>query len=1491
MFKNVASPLLSLEVVLEQISNITLQIQQCRALGAIVQPAIADARTLLQTDRIFIYRCDADQDVGVVFEAGGSDCRSLMGQPIRHLCADLAWLKSYRYAQITPEGAVPAPMVSIADSAAAPVSISSDGAEPIRWLDELHVKAYVVLPLLSQGTAWGLLIVHHCREARTWQSLEIHYLQQIAMHLGLAIQQANWQQTETTLQEHKSRYRLLTELTSDYTYRLDVAPDGMLCGAMVTDQFTQMTGFALSEIQEMSKWQQFIHPDDLPQVIQFFQAIIQTGQTDETEVRFVTKNGQQLWINLFARPEFDASGKTIIAVNGAAKNITERKRREEFIQNIAAGVSAATGEAFFYSLVEYLQQLLNMAHVFVSELVLPNCDRVRIIAGISNGQRVDGIEYELAGSPCEQVVQQGFCLFCDDVQQCFPDDRYLEDIGVVSYVGIPLLDSNGTVMGLMCVSDEQAITEAQFIEEVLTIFAVRAASELERQRSEALLHQYERIVSATPDCIALIDRDYTCKVVNQALLSWYQKTAEEVIGHSIAELIGQVQFEPFCRELCDRTLTAGLTHEFEDWRYFNDGQSRFIRCSLAPYVELDGSISGVVINWHDLTELQQAERENRSLRERLQFLLSANPAVLYSCQASGAFSCTFISDNVATLLGYTPTDFLAEPDFWMKRLHPDDVSNIIDGVPILFEQGYHTHEYRFLHRDGHYCWIQDDLKLVKNSAGEPIELVGCLLSIDDRKAAEATLRKQLQLTEQMAESTLAILYVYDLIEQRNVYCNSQIETVLGYSAAEIQAMGPTFLSDLLHPDDVADVFTQHQQLFQLDDDDYIEIEYRLRHKNGDYRWLLSRDRIFKRTPDGMPIHISGVAVDVTLLKETQAALCQQIEREQLLAGIAHHIRQTLDLDNILHTTVTEVRRCLQADRVLIYRFNSDWSGIVIAESVEEGWISLLGQHITDTYFAETQGKQYEQGRIKVTHNVQTANLDPCHLDLLEQIQVKAKLVVPILQSDHLWGLLVAQQCDSPRQWQDWEIDLQQQLATQIAIAIQQSELYQQVHRLNTGLEAQVKQRTNELQQALDFEALLKRITDRVRDSLDERQILQAAVEELAHKLTLAGCDAGIYNPEHTTSTIAYEAINTLAPAQGQTFEIANAPYASVYTCLLSRQVCQFCDTVPNPLRQNQRHLTILAVPMCDDQETLGDLWLFRPPHKVFTESEIRLVQQVASQCAIALRQSRLYQAAQEQVEELERLNRLKDDFLSTVSHELRTPMSNIKMATHMLEVSLSHLGVLSSETSPINRYVKVLQEEEEREISLINDLLDLARLDAGVEELSLSSIDLQFYLPHLAEAFTERAQQQQQQLVFQIASELPSITTDLPYLERIISELLNNACKYTPAGGIITVAAQMMTDQLEVRISNSGTEIAAAECDRIFDKFYRIPNNDPWKHGGTGLGLALVKKLTERLGGTIQVESGDGQTTFILSFTLNLLTNASTGFTLAPELPDDTPFS
>lgn len=445
-----------------------------------------------------------------------------------------------------------------------------------------------------------------------------------------------------------------------------------------------------------------------------------------------------------------------------------------------------------------------------------------------------------------------------------------------------------------------------------------------------------------------------------------------------------------------------------------------------------------------------------------------------------------------------------------------------------------------------------------------------------------------------------------------------------------------------------------------------------------------------------------------------------------------------------------------------------------------------------------------------------------------------------------------------------------------------STLYHKSQLQNQVLKEKVNQQAIEAERSFSFESMLKRITDKVRDSLDESQILQTAVQELTLVLGLGGCNASLYNLDKGTSTICYEYINSVPTSRGKVAQMDRFP--EIYRQLQNGYYFQFCSLQPNPERGQ---VALLACPIFVDagsdqgseRGVLGDLWLIHHQDYVFNEFEIRMVQQVANQCAIAIRQARLYQAAQVQVQELERLNRLKDEFLSTVSHELRTPISNVRMAIHMLKQAPTEERRL--------RYLEVLETESAREAELINDLLDLQRLEAASYPVEIELAELNQWLPNVIEPFQSRILNRQQTLEVNCPIDMPMLASDLNILRRILSELLNNACKYTPAGKEIQM--QVQYNSAHSHISTIGdmpsvsfkicnrAEIPFSELPHIFEKFYRVPHADPWKQGGTGLGLALVQKLVGQLGGSIQVESLHGWTTFILEIPARLDSSEPSG--------------
>lgn len=726
--------------------------------------------------------------------------------------------------------------------------------------------------------------------------------------------------------------------------------------------------------------------------------------------------------------------------------------------------------------------------------------------------------------------------------------------------------------------------------------------------------------------------------------------------------------------------------------------------------------------------------------------------------------------------------------------------------------------------------------------------------------------------------------------------NQAAGQLLGLS---IEALLGRSLLEFVAPEMMAIVQTRLHQLLRSGGKDKLDVSLRgdrpLEH-SGDAPPLSEtdleddgvRDVVFYLDADMGHHTEAGVirwqAHDISRQRQRADEQAQKLELAQLSAEMIQQIHQSLDPPAILSNAVTEVQRVLQIDRVVVYRVDSQQM-TAIAEAIEPGWRSLLDPSVEPGTMAFVSDLYGQEGAV-VLPDVHDLSFSPEATEILRQHQIQSMATVPVLDGDMLLGLLSVHQCGRIRTWQSWEIELLQRVAAELAIALHHSALYQQAQQVSATLEQDLHQRTEQMGRILKYESMLKRITDRVRDSLDQNQILQAAVQELTLVLNISGCNAALYDLDQNTSTILYEYTSSVPAFYGKVARMEDSP--EIYHQLKEGHSFQFCSLYPNPVRGS---VAMLACPIFVDpksaegmeQTVLGDLWLIHEKDYVFNLSEIRLVQQVANQCAIAIRQARLYRAAKAQVEELEHLNHLKDQFLSTVSHELRTPIANLKMAIHMLEISKS--------PDKQAQYLKILKDELARESDFINDLLDLQRLEQSRAQISLQVINMQDWLPELVQPFQSRMQSYQQTFQLHCPPEVQWLHTDLSILQRILIELLNNACKYTARESTIELSVASSDynfthlPHITFTLRNEA-EIPAPDLPHIFEKFYRATQVDRYKHGGTGLGLALVKKLVEELGGNIFATSQDGWTTFRLivpSYPLE----RGVGESQTPNSPDD----
>lgn len=982
---------------------------------------------------------------------------------------------------------------------------------------------------------------------------------------------------------------------------------------------------------------------------------------------------------------------------------------------------------------------------------------------------------------------------------------------------------------------------------------------------------------------AVIATDIAGKIIywNRYATNLYQWQAEEVIGKNIYEGILSQNSHQQIDAILEQVVQLGswqgeLLVKPKDDSYF------WVELTYSALKDPDDIITGWVVVSVNATERKQVEESLHQNTTTTQVLFELLPDAMFHIRKDGTILDFKAAKEFSTRL--SPQKFIGKK---LSKILPKELANqaIQQIERSLASSRLRMFEYQMItpcklidHGQDRGELRDFEARIIPSGAEEVLAIVR---DVTERKRAEEQLSKREERYRVVSELISDFAYAGRIdINSRLVmdWIAGALSRISGFSWEEIEARGGW--QSLIHPEDQS-LFREHVQALLFWQSDVSD--YRIFTKDGEIRWIRDYSQPVHCEEEDQVLLIYGAAQDITERKQAEEALRQQTERERLMRRMQERIRQSLHLDEILNKVVEEVRSFLQVERVTIYQIDPRGSGKFVVESVASGSSSVLGIPLIDPCFDNEYAQKYKQGRISAVDDINRANLADCYVQLLAQIQIRAMLLVPIVFNNQLWGLLCAHQCSQPRHWEPFEIDSLQQLATQVAIAIQQSELYQQIQKLNAALEQQVQERTQELQKALDYESTLKRIADKVRVSLDESQILQTTVQELGIALGMSGCNASLYDLENGTSTICYEYTDKSIPEeQGRVAVMANFP--ELYQQLLKEQYILFCSD--NPVRGR---VAMLAYPIFDDKGVLGDLWLINNSEYIFSDLEVRLVHQVTIQCAIAIRQARLYQAAQAQVAELAKLNQLKDDFVSAVSHELRTPMANMKMAIQMLQ--------LAPNPDQRQRYLEILQSECKRETELINDLLELQRLEAGSHPLMLSeAVNVPEWLPTIVDPFYARAHNHQQTLQVELPSDLNPLISNQAALGRIVAELLNNACKYTIAGGAIILevwqhpynsdrkrkkakgtksnspspipdtllSTQRIPLNAEVpttifTVSNQA-EIPASELPHVFDKFYRVPKTDLWKQGGTGLGLALVKKLVEQMGGTIQVESTNGWT-------------------------------
>ncbi|GAP94772.1 response regulator [Leptolyngbya sp. NIES-2104] len=584
------------------------------------------------------------------------------------------------------------------------------------------------------------------------------------------------------------------------------------------------------------------------------------------------------------------------------------------------------------------------------------------------------------------------------------------------------------------------------------------------------------------------------------------------------------------------------------------------------------------------------------------------------------------------------------------------------------------------------------------------------------------------------------------------------------------------------------------------------------------------------------------AIDThTLLRTRTEELRRTLQRESLLNAITSTIRSALSYDEILQTIVETIGKNFEVSGAIVCPFRDG----EIQDQTFTYWNAAMPQPdlartIWETYQLEAIPDVEQCDRIQQLIDRQAA---------YTAADIRSTLIVPLICQQELIAILALHESGRNRAWQPEEIDLIHTVADQAALALSQAHNYEQVRALAKR------------------EALINTITTAIRSSLDPQEIFAAITQQLGQGLQVDGCALSLWTEDdefvqcvglHDSSWGDQKPAEAFLPQSSVPIEgnpVLKQLVATQQPIILN-DLSQHTEFNVSEFRTPARAL--LVVPLMADGKIIGSISL-RQNHQVrnWQASEIQLAQSVASQAAIAVQQSRLYQTTRQQAEKLLQLDRQKTEFFQNISHEFRTPLT---LMVGPLEGAVSSGQGLSPEQSTI------ALRNSRRLLRLVNQLLDLQRLDAGRMQPKFQPCNLAEFVSQIVETFRPYCEKKGLMLVTQLEP-CPDVYLDLEKFDKVLYNLLSNAMKFTPAGKTISVALEAIDDRCCLKVRDTGIGIRADQLPHLFERFRQAEGSENRSFEGTGLGLALVKELVEMHNGQINVESVYGQGT---TFTIDL---------------------
>ncbi|MEQ9625594.1 PAS domain S-box protein [Coleofasciculus chthonoplastes] len=1043
-------------------------------------------------------------------------------------------------------------------------------------------------------------------------------------------------------------------------------------------------------------------------------------------------------------------------------------------------------------------------------------------------------------------------------------------------------------------------------------------------------YRLKQLLDAVPVGIFVSEADGKLDYVNQI--------GEQILGQGVVESVTAAQFietyqiyQAGTDELYPRNrhpllqALQGKRIRVDDMEIRRRDRTIPVEAWGAPIYDSQGNLTHAIAAFVDISERQQPERISADYYQQLEQQVAEkteelrrsqarNQALLVSivrditdrkqAEAKIAFQASLldqvrnavIATDLAGTIIYTnqfaqrlyqlnPETILGQSILDVTVLPQDKAlaQEILAGVQ---ENGYWEGEFTVQRQDGSTFPVYATNTLIRDHQGNPIGYVGVGIDSSEQKQAAEQLRQSKHFIEQIAAASPYCLYIYDLIENRNIYSNQEITTILGYTPAQIQAMGETFISSLLHPDDVTIVSEQLQKLVTAADGEILEIEYRMQDIQGKWHTLFGRETVFARTSDGTVKQVIGTVIDISDRKQVEKTL--QLQAAAMSAAT----------DGIAILNQQGEYVCLNQAHAQIFGYDS------AAQLLGQNWQTLYDiseyQRLLEDYvpllleqgYCRTEAQGLRRDGSTFPHEVSVTLLPGgeriCIVrDITERKQAEAALresqnfVQRIAEASpnllYIFDLNEQRNIYANREMAAFLGYTTEQIHTMganvLPTLIHPEDLarlpayFQQVQNAADGeifeIEYRVRNANGEWHTLLSRETPFARTPDgRVTQLLGtatditERQQMEAALQESEQRYELATRAAKVGVWEWNLETNEFYIDPTIKAILGYSeTEIANN-FNHWITSIHPDDQSTF-------LTETQAHLAGKTSEYRLEHRMMhkdGSIRWIVVRGQAIRDAQGKDIRMVGTNTDITERKLAEI-ALQEAKEAADAANRAKSTFLANMSHELRSPLNAI----------LGFAQLMSNSVTLPRQYqdnLRIIHHSGEHLLTLINQVLDLSKIEAGRITLTETTFNLHHLLREVEDMFRLKVNEKGLQLHFHgVADVPPTIQTDEIKLRQVLINLLSNAVKFTAAGSVVVTVAQQRTNDdgrmtLHFEIKDTGCGIAADELESIFEAFVQSQSGVK-SQSGTGLGLPITRKFIQLMGGKITVKSQISQgTTF-----------------------------